>query len=130
MGAIDARVTTLESLFPTDGSSRILSVGTVSAGTVSATDVSAGTVSAGTVSATTSVIAPTVSATTVNASDVVTSSITIGGSTIEQIAQTAVGTFATGDADGQVKLGTTNATVSGWSTVKDDITFLKGVVTS
>lgn len=39
-------------------------------------------------------------------------------------------TFATGDADGQVKLGSTNATVSGWGAVKDDITFLKGVVTS
>ena len=37
-------------------------------------------------------------------------------------------TLATGDADGQVKLGNTNATVSGWSTVKTDITNLKSVV--
>ena len=37
-------------------------------------------------------------------------------------------TLATGDADGQVKLGSTNASVSGWDTVKTDITNLKSVV--
>lgn len=41
-----------------------------------------------------------------------------------------VSTFGTGDSDGQVKLGGSNATVNGWSTVKSDISFLKSVVTS
>ena len=45
---------------------------------------------------------------------------------VDSIIESVAATFATGDSDGQLKLGSVNATVSGWSYVD----FLKGVVTS
>lgn len=45
---------------------------------------------------------------------------------IQSIIESVASTFTTGDSDGQLKLGSVNATVSGWSYVD----FLKDVVTS
>lgn len=46
------------------------------------------------------------------------------------IIESVASTFTTGDNDGQLKLGSINASVSGWQDVKDDISFLKTVVSS
>lgn len=49
---------------------------------------------------------------------------------ISSIIESVASTFTSGDNDGQLKLGSINASVNGWQDVKDDISFLKTVVSS